>query len=470
MDPDYAYRDDARRAGRSLGDRVCGHRTVLPWRVRHGWWTAGTCIETPCRIGPVRHYWSLRRARSVCDADAIADPRLDTGPLVGVHQLVRAALPGDRCRSRGRGRRAAYGPDRGPCRDDRGLRRDPDRHAGVHAPLEYYIGILGPGGDCYTGASVAGSLTLEAPGKKSVAVPVSGEQKPTSATIHSCPTESEAPFDDVWPRPLVRALGTLLGDRVADAAIADTDPVIRANGVGMLGARPSADVVPILLRLLKDADQTVRAQVTYALRERRPDSSEVIDALIETLSDPSAIVRVGAAEALGEIGAPAARAAPEIIKLATGGDTWTRTAALGAIEHMGAAASAVVPQLIPMLGDADAQVREAAADALGAIGPAASAAVPALTRLLDDPEWYVKDRAKAALTHITGAKPSASLSGCTVPNVKGLTVSEARSMWAKAGFSSSVETVRNDDYRVSDQMPSAGQVMNCDAMPLLVLP
>jgi hypothetical protein len=79
----------------------------------------------------------------------------------------------------------------------------------------------------------------------------------------------------------------------------------------------------------------VRAEVTYALGQRRPDSAEVIDVLIEALSDPSAMVRAGAAGALGEIGAPAARAAPEIVKLATGGDTWTRTAALGAIEQMG---------------------------------------------------------------------------------------------------------------------------------------
>ena len=334
---------------------------------------------------------------------------------------------------------------------------------------EYYIGLLGPGGDCYTGASVAGSLKLEAPGKTLVTVPVSGTRKPISGSISTCPTESEAPFDDVWPRPLVRALETLLGDRVADAAIADTDAAIRAIGVGMLGARPSSEVVPVLLGLLQDPDAAVRAEVTYALRDRRPDSPEVIDALIEALSDPSSSVRVGAAGALGEIGAPAARAAPEIMKLATGGDTWARTAALDAIEKMGAAASAVVPQLIPLLGDSDAQVREAAADALGAIGPDASAAVPALTKLLDDPEWYVKDSAEQALERISGAKPSTFM--CTVPAVEGRTVSEARSAWKQAGFTSSVNTVMNGDYRITDQMPSAGEVMQCDmVMPLLVLP
>ncbi len=375
------------------------------------------------------------------------------------------------CRSRAPLRPTASGPDRIGIR----IATTGDCDATLTVALtftplyEYYFGILGPGGDCYTGASVAGSLTLEAPGKTSAVVPVSGEQKPTSATIHECPTESEAPFDDVWPRPLVRALGTLLGERVADAAIADSDPAIRANGVGMLAARPSSDVVPILLGLLEDSDESVRAQVTYALRDRRPDSAEVIDALIQTLSDPSAIVRVGAAGALGAIGAPAARSAPEIVKLATGGDTWSRTSALGAIKQMGAAASAVVPQLIPILGDVDGQVRAAAADALGAIGPAASAAVPALKSLLDDPERYVRDSAEQALAHITGAKPT--VSGCTVPNVKGRTVSESRALWAQAGFSSSIETVRNDDYRISDQMPSAGGVHDCDTMmPLLVLP
>lgn len=332
-----------------------------------------------------------------------------------------------------------------------------------------YIGILGPGGYCYTGASVAGSLKLVAPGKTSVNVPVSGQQKPTSGTIHTCPGKSQAPFDSVWPRPLVKALGILLGDRVADAAIADSDPAIRATGVGMLGARPTSDVVPVLLGLLKDPEESVRAQVTYALRDRRPDSDEVIDALIETLSDPSAIVRVGAAEALGEIGAPAARAAPSILKLATGGDTWSRTAALGAIEQMGAAAGAVVPQLIPILGDKDGQVRAAAADALGAIGPAASAAAPALTDLLDDPEWYVQDSAEKALKRITGAKPSRV--GCTVPFVIGKTSSDARALWTQAGFKSMVETVGTDEYRARSQVPSPGEVIDCDTMiPLLLLP
>ncbi len=334
---------------------------------------------------------------------------------------------------------------------------------------EHYMGLLGPGGDCYTGASVAGSLTLEAPGKTPVSVPVSGEQKPITGTISKCPTASEAPFNSVWPRPLVRALGTLLGEPVADAAIADGDPTIRATGVGMLGTRPSSDVVPVLLGLLKDSDETVRAQVTYALRERRPDSAEVIDALIEALSDPSAIVRVGAAQALGEIGAPAARGAPEIVKLATGGDIWVGIAAVGAIEKMGAAASAVVPQLIKLLAHSAGQVREAAADALGAMGPAASAAVPALTDLLDDSEWYVQDSAEDALAHITGAKPS--ISGCTVPNVEGRTVSEARPLWAQAGFSTSIETVGTGDYRISDQSPQAGEIVDCKTlMPLLVLP
>jgi hypothetical protein len=334
---------------------------------------------------------------------------------------------------------------------------------------EHYVGILGPSSDCYTGARVSGSLSLEAPGRTSLEVPISGEQKPTTGVISSCPTASEAPFDRIWPGTLVEALGTLLGDQVADAAVADRDEAIRAAGVSLLGGRPSADVVPILLSLLADPDETVRARATYALRDRRPDSPDVIDALIQALEDPSAIVRAGAAGALGEIGTPAARAAPAIMELASGGETWERTAALGAIEQMGTAASPVVDQLVPLLGDADAQVRQATADALGAIGPAALAAVPALTRLLEDSEWFVKDSAEEALERITGARPSAT--GCTVPDVKGRTVSEARSLWTQAGFSSSIESVMNDDYRISDQIPSPGEVIDCGTMmPLLVLP
>jgi len=337
-------------------------------------------------------------------------------------------------------------------------------------PLDkYYVGLGGPGGNCYTGAKVDGSLKLQAPGKTPVNIAVSGEKKPATGTIGSCPTASKAPFLSVWPRALVRALGTLLGEEVADAAIADSDPVIRAIGVGMLSGRPSSDVVPVLLGLLKDPDATVRAQVTYALRERRPDSAEVIDALIEALSDPSDIVRVGAAEALGEIGAPAARAAPEIVKLAASGDSWVRTAALGAIEKMGPAASAVVSQLIALLGDKDAQVRSAAADALGAIGPAASAAVPALTDLLDDSAFFVVDSAEEAVERITGAKPSGY--GCTVPDVRGKTIAEARTLWQAAGFSSGVNTVGRGDYRVSDQSPRAGEIVDCKTfIPLVVLP
>jgi hypothetical protein len=337
-------------------------------------------------------------------------------------------------------------------------------------PLDkYYVGIGGPGGNCYTGANVAGSLKLEAPGKTPVSIAVSGEKKPTSGTISTCPTAAKAPFGSVWPRALVVALGNLLGDEVADAAIVDSDPIIRAIGVGMLSGRPSSEVVPVLLGLLKDPDANVRAQVTYALGERRPDSTEVIDALIGALSDPSDLVRAGAAAALGAIGPAAARAAPEIVKLAASGDSGVRTVALGAIEEMGPAASAVVPQLIALLGDKDSQVRSAAADALGAIGPAASAAVPALTDLLDDSAFFVVDSAEGALAKITGVKPTGHM--CTAPDVKGKTIAEARTLWQAAGFSSSVETTGSGDYRIRVQSPSAGEMLDCKTfIPLHVLP
>jgi beta-lactam-binding protein with PASTA domain len=81
----------------------------------------------------------------------------------------------------------------------------------------------------------------------------------------------------------------------------------------------------------------------------------------------------------------------------------------------------------------------------------------------------VQDSAEKALKRITGAKPSRV--GCTVPFVIGKTSSDARALWTQAGFKSMVETVGTDEYRARSQVPSPGEVIDCDTMiPLLLLP
>jgi len=86
-------------------------------------------------------------------------------------------------------------------------------------------------------------------------------------------------------------------------AIGSTEPGIRSSAAEALGRLRASAAVPLLVRHLKDSDETVRRSSAAALTEI---GSEAIPGLVEALSDPSERTLRLAAEALGRIGDPQA--------------------------------------------------------------------------------------------------------------------------------------------------------------------
>ena len=130
---------------------------------------------------------------------------------------------------------------------------------------------------------------------------------------------------------------------------------------------------------------------------------DVVPALVRALKDWHGGVRSSAAWALGYVGEPAAEAAPALVAALADEEARVRWAAAEGLRGTGPATDDVIPALIRALTDKERPVRRAAVEALGSFGPRAKEAVPALTRLLDDREPHIaKVNVPAALYRITG--------------------------------------------------------------------
>ena len=123
------------------------------------------------------------------------------------------------------------------------------------------------------------------------------------------------------------------------AALSDPDPYIRAQAAFTLYhiGRPAAvSATPALERALRDADSTVRGEVSRALPALGFSHRRVLDIHVEDLRSPDERVRLAAATVLG----------------------WE-----------GSHAAVTLPALRQALGDASPRVREAAQKALASIAP-----------------------------------------------------------------------------------------------------
>lgn len=154
-------------------------------------------------------------------------------------------------------------------------------------------------------------------------------------------------------------------------------------------------VVPVLIKVLKDSDSSVRNNVVGVLAEIGPEAKAAVPSLIEALKDQYRGVRMGAALALGKIGPEAKAAVPALIEALNDPDTCVNAAAV--FGHIGPDASAAAPALIKALEDPDEGVRTNAANALISIRPEAKIAVPALIKVLHDQSRSVRMNAANAL-------------------------------------------------------------------------
>ena len=163
--------------------------------------------------------------------------------------------------------------------------------------------------------------------------------------------------------------------------------IVRTNAAASLGAlgrahaeRLSADVVPVLARLLSDADPYIRREAAQGLGFYGEYAEAAVPALVGVLrarrgSDASQF----AAWSLGEIGGQPDIAVPALIEVIS--DEAGDGEAIEAIGKFGAEAAEAVPVLEAALGDEDLRYATRAAQALAAVDPGSSALSPAIVRL-----------------------------------------------------------------------------------------
>jgi HEAT repeat protein len=199
---------------------------------------------------------------------------------------------------------------------------------------------------------------------------------------------------------VVPVLITVLGDANKD---------VRWNAACALGqiGSAAAEAVPALITALGDANEDVRWNAAWALGQIGSAAAEAVPALITALGDANEDVRWNAFEALGQLGPAGAKAVLGLITLLGDADIGRQCIA-NVLGLIGPATAEVVPVLITVLGDANEDVRWNAACVLGQIGPPAAAAVPALTAALQDPNQEVIKAAKDALQRIQSVSPAAN--------------------------------------------------------------
>lgn len=193
-------------------------------------------------------------------------------------------------------------------------------------------------------------------------------------------------------------IGPASAPAAADVAVLLTDPSVdirRAAVTALSEIRPGPKVmIPILSKVLKDADRSVVLPALHALAEL---GEAGVPGLTEALADPKA--RYWACLALGEIGPAAKSAAPDLAKLLKEADPEVRLQASVALGQIGPAAAPQAASLLPLLADEQPGVQIGAIFALGKIG--SKEAVPALEKNLKSDNAFLKMISAWALAKIS---------------------------------------------------------------------
>jgi HEAT repeat protein len=224
------------------------------------------------------------------------------------------------------------------------------------------------------------------------------------------------PRDKVVIAALIRALSdpdlrgdamqllTMWGPAAQDAAPAllpllkDDSAPVRASAVTVLGAvgAERKEALSALISAAKDGDAGVRWKVAWGLRTAKP-TPEVVAVLIRFLQDPDARVSQEAAQNLEAAGAAAKEAAPALVALLKHDNKSLRGQAVTALAAVGAESKDTAAALIQAAKDADAGVRRAVARALRTTKLEFKEVVPILAELVKDPNAQVRQDAATAL-------------------------------------------------------------------------
>jgi HEAT repeat protein len=163
---------------------------------------------------------------------------------------------------------------------------------------------------------------------------------------------------------------------------------------------PPAEDLPIVLQLLKDADENVRGACGAAIGSYGGAAGEAIPILISMLHDSSTYARLTAAESLGKIATKIPEdtlAVPALIESLQDKDAQVRRFTAVGLQALGDRAAPAIPALLTALNNPSAEVRQQIVQTLGRLVTKSADIVPALTRAARDPDSSVRSSALAAL-------------------------------------------------------------------------
>jgi HEAT repeat protein len=171
---------------------------------------------------------------------------------------------------------------------------------------------------------------------------------------------------DLWLAPRIADILTRHGDAVVDPLIAalndgNHEPA-RAWAANVLGEVRAHRAFPLLVRLLGDPEDEVRAKAATALG-RLGDRRAIGYLLEHLLTDPAPFVRVRIASSLGQFGGP--EVTDRLVRALGDPAWWVRMRSVEALEQIGLGAEG---PLLVALDDPDSEIRVRAAVALERLG------------------------------------------------------------------------------------------------------
>src|SRR5262249_21353995 len=153
------------------------------------------------------------------------------------------------------------------------------------------------------------------------------------------------------------------------------------------------ELLPLLLRYLKDDDVDIRRRAASALRHFRRDG-ETTASLRESLKDADSEVRRRALLTICESETSEQELIEFLMIALEDADPEVR---LEALRRLPPKPKTAVPGLVKMLQDKNKRIRNCAIRLLESIGPEAKAATPDLAKLLDDADANIRIKAANAL-------------------------------------------------------------------------
>jgi HEAT repeat protein len=175
-----------------------------------------------------------------------------------------------------------------------------------------------------------------------------------------------------------------------------------------LAGAADPNLLPALIKALKDDEPLVRRSAAYALGNLGRDAEPARDALEAALADAKAEVRQNVAWALGKLGASGV---PALRKALGDGDPLVKRDAANSLAGIEiAAVRPALGELLKLCGENNSEVRRSALAALVRIvGPEDTGAAASIRQALLDPDFEVRCNAALVLSNIGGKEAKAGL-------------------------------------------------------------